>query len=84
MLIKDYQSHKKSITITLLILSFLLFVGAQVTAILGIHDNSDVIWASFLSMCILCGMYYQKRLKASMTGIEISEEKHDLPKSNTK
>ena len=83
MLIKDTKTGSKSITITCLVITFLLTAASCIINLVilakGGEPQTSMIW-SCLGFCVpFVALYWNKRLKASVTGIEIgSDEEKDV------
>lgn len=71
---KDPKTNQKSITVTLLFLTFILVVVAVVCRIYGILEDSGVIYAALAFHIPYIAVYWQKRIKAGPSGIEFSEK----------
>ena len=75
MCLTDPITHKSSITITLLFISFALFIASVILHFLGIVAD----WKIGIMLLFPCGMffaaYHHKRVKISFTGIEVTSDR---------
>lgn len=74
-LFKDYATQKKSVTFTGLVITFALACTAvTINLVLLAQQKSTstaLIWASLGLMVPFVGLYWNKRIRASATGIEL-------------
>lgn len=87
MLMKDNKTGNKSITITCLAVTFILTVAACVANIIilvnGMEPHPSLVWACLGFNSPFVALYWQKRIKASATGIEFqSDGSSDVESSN--
>ena len=73
MLVKDYQTHRKSFTVTGTVLTFLLVIVAFVVIVLYATDP-EILWAALAFHTVYVGLYWNKRVRASKDGIEFYRE----------
>lgn len=72
-LFKDYSTGKKSITITCLIITFLIVCASGIANIYalvtGRTTDSSIIWGCVGICAPFIALYWQKRVRASATGL---------------
>lgn len=79
-LFKDYSTGKKSLTVTGLVLSFLVSLAYLIGIFTKVLDNratGEDVAGGFLAlsfMGIFVALYWQKRVKFSKDGLEIADE----------
>lgn len=74
MLFTDTMTGRKSLTVTLLIWSFVLYL-ATVVAYLAGAGNLKITMIALFGVGIFFAGYRQKRLKLSFSGVEIEHDK---------
>lgn len=79
-LFRDYSNSKKSLTVTGLVLSFLLcvasIIGNIVALLLNERVETSIIWAALCLYLPFVGLYWNKRfhLSADSKGIKLSSQ----------
>lgn len=75
-LFKDYSTNKKSITVTGLITTFFLTVASIVinfvVMLQGKTPSEGMTFACIAFFSVFAGLYWNKRFRASSTGIEVA------------
>lgn len=81
-LFKDYSSGQKSLTVTGLVLTFLLVTASIVINMFQIYNGNEaqegLVWACIAFFTIFAAMYWNKRFRASATGIELVSEASEI------
>lgn len=79
MLVKDYQTGQKSLTVTCVVITFTLTVFSVIVNLKllcqGLEPHPSMIWACLGFCSPFVALYWRKRIKASATGIEFGELK---------
>ncbi len=73
-LFRDPMTRKKSLTVTCLVWSFLLYLCAVILYLAGYGDLKITLIALFAVGVFYAG-YRQKRVRISFTGVEIESDK---------
>lgn len=80
-LFKDYLTNKKSITVTVLIISIMMTWGSIIlnAVLLAIGRNTDtnLIFASMTMTAPMLGLYWNKRVRVSKDGLTFEKESNE-------
>lgn len=71
-LITDYQSRRKSFTITGLVISFLCVFALTISS-LFLNVNEGIFWAVLTWHVSYIALYWNKRVKAGVSGVEFND-----------
>lgn len=75
---KDPRTQKKSITVTMLIITFLIAVAAAIVNVYNLWAGktveSGLIWACVGLVAPWAGIYFKKRLKATASGVSFESD----------
>ena len=75
--LKDPITRKKSITVTLMLLTYALFIASVILHFCGIVEDWKVGIMILFPTGMFFAAYHHKRVKISFTGIEVTKEKDD-------
>lgn len=82
LLFTDPLTMKKSLTITMMVISFLLFIASVILHFVGVLAD----WKIGIMILFPCGMffgaYHQKRVKISFSGLELENDNVDKCKTS--
>lgn len=74
----DPRTSKKSITVTMLVITFLLAVASVVVNLYNLWADKTVepslVWACVGFIAPFAGIYFNKRLKATSTGVSFESD----------
>lgn len=71
MLLKDYATGKKSFTMTGLLVTFVLLLICMIVVLFKGLNNADAIGWFSIPFGFFAGIYLNKRIRISSTGIDI-------------
>ena len=84
---KDPRTQKKSITVTMLVITFVIAVASAVinlyNLLMGLATEPSLIWACLGLVAPFAGIYFQKRLKATATGVSFESETTTITNETT-
>jgi predicted ferric reductase len=72
--LKDYKTGRKSLTLSAVVLTFILVVVSVMLTLTNLVTRDAVVWQCIAFHAFWVAIYARKRIKASVTGVEIESE----------